>query len=312
MQLGFVGLGKMGLNMVTRLVRGGHQIVAFDRNPAAVAKAEAAGARGVAALEELVGALAAPRAVWVMVPSGAPTESTVAALGTLLDAGDVIIDGGNTNFHDDVRRAETLAKKQIQYVDAGTSGGIWGLTEGYCLMVGGVPEVCRKLEPIFLTLAPPNGYLHVGQHGTGHYVKMIHNGIEYGLMQAYAEGFELMHASDYNIDLAQVASLWMHGSVVRSWLLELTSRALAENKDLAGIKAYVEDSGEGRWTLHEGIDRSVPLPVLAAALFTRFRSRADSPFGERLLAALREQFGGHAVQSADATAGVTAMKTHDR
>jgi 6-phosphogluconate dehydrogenase len=286
----------MGLNMVTRLVRGGHTVVAYDRSADAVARAEAAGAKGVATLEALIEGLAAPRAVWVMVPSGDPTESTVSALGRILAAGDAIIDGGNTNFHDDVRRAQALGAKRVDYVDAGTSGGIWGLQEGYCLMVGGAPEVCARLEPIFLTLAPKDGYLRVGDHGAGHYVKMIHNGIEYGLMQAYAEGFELMHASDYQIDLGAIAKLWNQGSVVRSWLLELTARALAEDADLSSLKGYVEDSGEGRWTLHEGIDRAVPLPVLTAALFTRFRSRADNPFSERLLAALRNQFGGHAVK----------------
>jgi 6-phosphogluconate dehydrogenase len=296
MDIGFVGLGKMGLNMVTRLGRGGHRVVAFDRAADAVSRAEGGGAHGVASLESLVGALTPPRAIWVMVPSGAPTESTVTALGNLLAAGDVIIDGGNTNFHDDVRRAEMLKLKGIAYVDAGTSGGIWGLQEGYCLMVGGDKDVCARLEPLFLTLAPADGYLRVGENGAGHYVKMIHNGIEYGLMQAYAEGFELMHASDYHIDVAQVASLWMHGSVVRSWLLELTARALAEDADLASLEGYVEDSGEGRWTLTEAIARSVPAPVLTAALFTRFRSREQNPFGERLLAALRQQFGGHAVK----------------
>jgi 6-phosphogluconate dehydrogenase len=250
----------------------------------------------VSTLEALIEGLAAPRAVWVMVPSGDATESTVSALGRILAAGDTIIDGGNTNFHDDVRRAQALAAKRVDYVDAGTSGGIWGLQEGYCLMVGGAPEVCARLEPIFLTLAPKDGYLRVGDHGAGHYVKMIHNGIEYGLMQAYAEGFELMHASDYHVDLGAVAKLWNQGSVVRSWLLELTARALAEDADLSGLKGYVEDSGEGRWTLHEGIDRAVPLPVLTAALFTRFRSRGDNPFSERMLAALRNQFGGHAVK----------------
>jgi len=286
----------MGLNMVTRLVRGGHTVVAYDRSADAVARAEAAGARGVSTLEALIDGLAAPRAVWVMVPSGDPTESTVSALGRILAAGDAIIDGGNTNFHDDVRRAQALGAKRVDYVDAGTSGGIWGLQEGYCLMVGGTVEVCARLEPIFLTLAPKDGYLRVGDHGAGHYVKMIHNGIEYGLMQAYAEGFELMHASDYHVDLGAVAKLWNQGSVVRSWLLELTARALAEDANLSGLKGYVEDSGEGRWTLHEGIDRAVPLPVLTAALFTRFRSRADNPFSERMLAALRNQFGGHAVK----------------
>ena len=298
MQLGFVGLGKLGLNMVTRLERGGHQIVAFDRSADAVAKAETAGARGAATLDAVVAALAPPRAVWVMVPAGEPTESTVAALGDRLAAGDAIIDGGNTNFHDDVRRAQTLAAKQVHYIDAGTSGGIWGLKEGYCLMVGGREDVCRRLEPIFLTLAPEGGYLRVGDSGAGHYVKMVHNAIEYGLMQAYAEGFNLMHASEYQIDLPAVASLWMRGSVVRSWLLELTARALKQDPALASLEAYVEDSGEGRWTLHEAVDRAVPLPVLSAALFTRFRSRDRNPFGERLLAALRNQFGGHAVKKA--------------
>jgi 6-phosphogluconate dehydrogenase len=296
MQIGFVGLGRMGLNMVTRLVQGGHTVVAYDRSADAVARADAAGAKGVSTLEALLEGLAAPRAVWVMVPSGDPTESTVTALGRLLSPGDTIVDGGNTNFHDDVRRAQALASRRIDYVDAGTSGGIWGLQEGYCLMVGGKADVCRRLEPIFLTLAPKDGYLRVGDHGAGHYVKMIHNGIEYGLMQAYAEGFELMHASDYKIDLGAVAGLWNQGSVVRSWLLELTARALAEDAELAGLKGYVEDSGEGRWTLHEAIDRGVPLPVMTAALFTRFRSREDNPFSERLLAALRNQFGGHAVK----------------
>jgi 6-phosphogluconate dehydrogenase len=298
MQLGFVGLGKMGLNMVTRLTRAGHTIAAYDRSADAVQRAAAAGAQGVDSLDALVSALAPPRAIWVMVPAGPATESTVEALSALLSRDDVIIDGGNTNFHDDVRRADALRTKGIQYVDAGTSGGIWGLAEGYCLMVGGDAAVCKRLEPIFLALAPENGYLRVGEHGAGHYVKMIHNGIEYGLMQAYAEGFELMHASPYQVDLAGVASLWLKGSVVRSWLLELTARALSENPDLSGLEAYVEDSGEGRWTLHEGIDRGVPMPVLTASLFTRFRSREDNPFSERLLAALRNQFGGHAVKKA--------------
>jgi 6-phosphogluconate dehydrogenase len=298
MQIGFVGLGKMGLNMVTRLVRGGHQVAAFDRSADAIAQAGTAGAKGAAALDALVAALAPPRAVWVMVPAGAPTESTVAALGNLLSKGDTIIDGGNTNFHDDVRRAEALKANGISYIDAGTSGGIWGLQEGYCLMVGGDAGACKRLEPIFLTLAPENGYLRVGDSGAGHYVKMIHNAIEYGLMQAYAEGFDLMHASAYKIDLPAVASLWMQGSVVRSWLLELTARALKEDPELSSLKAYVEDSGEGRWTLAEGVERSIPMPALTAALFTRFRSRSDNPFGERMLAALRNQFGGHAVKKA--------------
>jgi 6-phosphogluconate dehydrogenase len=298
MQLGFVGLGKMGLNMVTRLSNAGHEIVAYDRSAEAVTRAHGVGAHGVSSLEALVEELVPPRAVWVMVPAGSATESTVAALAGLLSPGDVIVDGGNTNFHDDVRRARELAARQIQYIDAGTSGGVWGLKEGYCLMVGGDVDACRRLEAIFRALAPPDGYLRVGGNGSGHYVKMIHNGIEYGLMQAYAEGFELMHASDYHVDVAAVANLWLHGSVVRSWLLELTARALAEDKDLAQLEGYVEDSGEGRWTLQEGIEHAVPLPVLTAALFTRFRSRADNPFAERMLAALRQQFGGHAVKTA--------------
>jgi 6-phosphogluconate dehydrogenase len=298
MQLGFVGLGKMGLNMVTRLIQGGHQIAAYDRSADAASHAATAGAQSVSSLESLIAALTPPRAVWVMVPSGDPTEATVAALAILLSPDDVIIDGGNTNFHDDVRRAQSLMGKRIHYIDAGTSGGVWGLQEGYCLMVGGEADVCKRLEPIFLTLAPPNGYLRVGDHGAGHYVKMIHNGIEYGLMQAYAEGFELMHESPYKVDLGAVAALWNQGSVVRSWLLELAARALAEDRDLASLQGYVEDSGEGRWTLHEGIDLGVPLPVITAALYTRFRSRETNPFGERLLAALRNQFGGHAVKKA--------------
>jgi 6-phosphogluconate dehydrogenase len=296
MQIGFVGLGKMGLNMVTRLKRGGHSIVAFDRSADAVKKSVEAGATGAASLEELAKGLSAPRHVWVMVPSGEPTESTIAALARLLSPGDTIIDGGNTNFHDDVRRAKTLAGQNLHYVDAGTSGGIWGLKEGYCLMVGGEADVCKRLEPIFLTLAPPDGYLRVGDSGAGHYVKMIHNGIEYGMMQAYAEGFELMHDGSYTLDVGAIAALWNHGSVVRSWLLELTALALAEDKDLAGLEAFVEDSGEGRWTVQEGIEKAVPLPVLTAAVFTRFASRQDNAFGLRLLAAMRNQFGGHAVK----------------
>jgi 6-phosphogluconate dehydrogenase len=234
-----------------------------------------------------------------MVPAGAATESTVEGLGALLSEHDISIDGGNTHFHDDVRRANDLATRGVHYVDVGTSGGVWGLTEGYCLMVGGSVRDCRHLEPIFTTLAPPDGYLRVGDHGAGHYVKMIHNGIEYGLMQAYAEGFALMDASEYPFDLQAVASLWLKGSVVRSWLLELTALALADDPELAHLTGYVEDSGEGRWTLQEAVDRGVPLPALAAALFTRFRSRGDNPFAERLLAALRKQFGGHAVRTND-------------
>ena len=299
MQIGFVGLGKMGLNMVKRLVAGGHEVVSYDRASDAVRQAEATGARGAMSLQALVQTLGRRRFVWVMVPAGGPTESTVTSLAGLLSPDDVIIDGGNTNFHDDVRRAAELKSRQIRYVDAGTSGGIWGLQEGYCLMVGGEADVCAALEPVLHTLAPDNGYLRVGEHGAGHYVKMIHNAIEYGLMQAYAEGFQLMHEGTYPIDLPAVASLWMRGSVVRSWLLELTARALESNPTLEGLRAYVDDSGEGRWTVHEAMDRAVPVPVLTTALFTRFRSREDNPFGERLLAAMRQQFGGHVVKKLD-------------
>jgi 6-phosphogluconate dehydrogenase len=295
-QLGFVGLGRMGLNMVTRLTRHGHHVVAFDRSPDPRARAAQVGAQVTDSLEGLVAALKPPRAVWIMVPPGAPTESTVEQLGTLLQSDDIVVDGGNTDFRDDIRRAEALGSRGIHYIDAGTSGGVWGLENGYCLMVGGSEEACRRLEPIFRALAPPDGYLRVGGPGAGHYVKMVHNGIEYGLMQAYAEGFDLLHASPFALDLAGIAELWNHGSVVRSWLLELTARALAADADLSELTGHVDDSGEGRWMLREGIERAVPLPVLTAALFTRFRSRTDNPFAERLLAALRQQFGGHAVK----------------
>lgn len=299
MQLGFVGLGKMGFNMVARLRRGGHEIVAFDASQDVRARAADSGVRTFPALAEMAAALTPPRAVWVMVPAGDATESVVAALADGLSPGDVIVDGGNTNYRDDVRRAKELARRQIHYVDAGTSGGVWGLDAGFCLMVGGEEDVCRRLEPVFHTLAAPGGYLRVGATGAGHYVKMVHNGIEYGLMQAYAEGFQLMDASGFDLDLPAVASLWMQGSVVRSWLLELAARALAEDPKLAAIDGQVADSGEGRWTVQEAVDRAVPLPVITAALYARFESRADNPFANRLLAALRHQFGGHAVKRID-------------
>ncbi|MEK7268198.1 MAG: phosphogluconate dehydrogenase (NAD(+)-dependent, decarboxylating), partial [Nitrospirota bacterium] len=243
-----------------------------------------------------VSKLAAPRVIWIMVPSGAPTEETVQAMAALLQSGDIIIDGGNTKFHDDVRRASDLKKKGIHYVDVGTSGGIWGLKLGYCLMVGGEEAIVKRLEPIFKTLAPENGWAYMGGHGAGHYVKMVHNGIEYSMMQGYAEGFELMSKSEYNLDLAKIAALWMHGSVVRSWLLELTAGALKEDPKLEGLKGYVQDSGEGRWTILDAIDKDVPVPTLTAALFTRFRSRQQESFAEKLLAAMRKAFGGHAVR----------------
>ena len=317
MQVGMVGLGRMGGNMARRLMRGGHEIVGYASDPAGVKAVTADGGTGTTTLDDLVRALRPPRVVWVMVPAGAATEQVVTDLAKRLSSGDTIIDGGNSFYKDDVRRMKMVRPAGIHYVDVGTSGGVWGLERGYCLMIGGEPEIVQHLEPIFKTLAPGSntvtrtpgreavggtaeqGYLHCGPAGAGHFVKMIHNGIEYGLMQAYAEGFELMHASDYQIDLPAVAALWNHGSVVRSWLLELTAKALAEDHDLSELEGYVEDSGEGRWTLQEGIDRSVPLPTLTAALFTRFRSRASNPFAERLLAAMRNQFGGHAVKKRD-------------
>jgi len=296
MQIGFVGLGRMGGNMVTRLQRGGHSIVAYD--PAATARtaAEQSGARGVTSLRDLVAALTAPRAVWVMVPAGAPTESTINELAGLLASGDIVIDGGNTKWTDDQRRAEALRGRGIKYVDAGTSGGIWGLENGYCMMVGGDKDVVAHLTPIFTTLAPPDGFLHTGGVGSGHYVKMVHNGIEYAMMQAYAEGFELMSESEYGLDLPRIAHLWNQGSVVRSWLLELAASALAQDPKLASLKPFVEDSGEGRWTVEDAVNKAVPAPTITAALFARFRSRRDNSFADRMLAALRNAFGGHAVR----------------
>lgn len=296
MEIGFIGLGKMGMNMVTRLRRGHHRVVAFDRQQDLVKRAEGTGAVGAASFEDLVSQLAKPRAVWVMVPSGKPTEETIHALADLLDADDVIIDGGNTRFSDDVRRAEALQRQRIHYVDAGTSGGIWGLQIGYCLMIGGERDAVDRLKPAFTTLAPEDGWAHVGGHGAGHYVKMVHNGIEYSMMQGYAEGFELMSNSEYHLDLAKVADLWMHGSVIRSWLLELAADALKADPHLDKLKGYVQDSGEGRWMLMDALDKDVPVPTLSAALFTRFRSRQTESFSEKLLAALRNAFGGHGVR----------------
>ena len=296
MDIGFIGLGKMGLNMVTRLQRAGHQVTAYDRSPEALANATAAGCSGASSLADLVHRLKAPRAVWLMVPSGAPTEETVHAVAALLEPGDIIIDGGNTRYHDDVRRSKELAAKKVQYIDAGTSGGIWGLKNGYCLMIGGDKEAVNRLAPVFETLAPPNGWAHVGAVGAGHYVKMVHNGIEYSLMQGYAEGFELMAKSEYRLDLARIADLWLQGSVVRSWLLELAADALKEDPRLERLKGFVQDSGEGRWMIADAIDKDVPVPTLTAALFTRFRSRQAESFAEKMLAALRNAFGGHAVK----------------
>ena len=296
MELGFIGLGKMGMNMVTRLRRDQHRVVVYDRSNDLIKQAESQGCIGASALTDLVGKLSTPRAVWVMVPSGAPTEETIQAVADLLQSGDIIIDGGNTRFHDDVRRAAELKKKGIHYVDAGTSGGIWGLKVGYCLMVGGEDAAVKRLEPVFKTLAPEDGWAHVGAVGAGHYVKMVHNGIEYSMMQGYAEGFELMSKSEYKLDLARVADLWMHGSVVRSWLLELAAGALKDDQKLEKLKGYVQDSGEGRWMIADAIEKDVPVPTLTTALFTRFRSRQEESFAEKMLAALRNAFGGHAVR----------------
>jgi 6-phosphogluconate dehydrogenase len=302
MQLGFIGLGRMGANMVRRLVDDGHELVAYNRTVEKaheLADEERTGghALGVAdTVAELVSKLAKPRAVWIMVPAGDATEAQITELLDHLEPGDTIIDGGNTNFHDDVRRHAMLAEHGIHYVDAGVSGGVWGLANGFCLMVGGEPEVVGPLEPFFRSLAPKDGYLHAGPAGAGHYVKMVHNGIEYGLMQAYAEGFEIMHASEYPLDLAAISDLWNHGSVVRSWLLELATLAFKANgEDLADLKGWVADSGEGRWTVQEAIDRDVPAPIITLALQTRLRSRQDDSYGAKVLAALRNEFGGHAV-----------------
>jgi 6-phosphogluconate dehydrogenase len=301
MRLGMVGLGKMGGNMVQRLARGGHEVAAFDRDPEVTRRvAEGAqGAIGAASLEDLVSILQAPRVIWVMVPAGDPTEQTLRSLAALMQPGDVIIDGGNSNFHDSKRRAAELAGQGIGFVDAGTSGGIWGLENGYCLMVGGTAESVGLCEPAFLTLAPADGYLHVGPSGAGHFTKMVHNGIEYGLMQAYAEGFEILHRSEFPLDLQRISGLWNHGSVVRSWLLELLERAYAaEGADLANIRGWVADSGEGRWTVQAAIDLDVPAPVITLSLMTRFRSRQEESYSAQVTAALRNQFGGHAVKHA--------------
>lgn len=320
MQIGMVGLGRMGANMVRRLMQGGHTCVVTDLNEAAVRALAEEGAVGRTSLEDLVAALAPPRVVWLMVPAGDPTESTVNALGTLLSAGDVIVDGGNSWFKDDVRRAAALSSRGIHYVDAGTSGGVWGAERGYCLMVGGPPEAFALVEPVLRTLAPGEagippsrgregrsstahlGYLHCGPTGSGHFVKMIHNGIEYGMMQAFAEGFDILRNAAspalapeirYDLDLADIAELWRRGSVVSSWLLDLTAIALAEDPSLEGYTGYVQDSGEGRWTILAAIEEAVPADVLSASLYTRFRSRQEHTFAEKILSAMRKQFGGH-------------------
>ncbi len=302
MEIGFIGLGRMGGNMAQRLLRGGHSVVAYDLRPEAVKELEAEGAAGASSLADLAAQLTSPKVVWVMAPAGEATERTLTALAGALSEGDIIIDGGNTNYKDSIRHAAMLKERGLKFLDAGTSGGIWGLAEGYSLMVGGDKAAFDRVEPIFQTLAPsPNtGYGHVGPSGAGHFTKMVHNGIEYGMMQSYAEGLELMHAKEeLGLDLAQITEIWRYGSVVRSWLLDLTADALKEDPEMSTLKPYVDDSGEGRWTVEESIDLAVPIPVMTLALQMRFRSRQDDSFSAKLLAAMRNQFGGHAVKKAE-------------
>ena len=292
-----IGLGRMGGNMSERLLKGGHEVVAFDRSPDVTQKYVSQGATGAATLNDVVAKLKAPRVIWIMVPAGKPVDETIAQLLPGLSKGDVIIDGGNSNFHDSMRRAAELKPKGIHFVDSGTSGGIWGLANGYCLMIGASPEAFKLCEPIFKTLAPPDGYAHMGPPGSGHYVKMIHNGIEYGALQAYAEGYEILHASkDFKLDLHKIAAVWNRGSVVRSWLNELAERAFANDAELSALRGYVEDSGEGRWTVQEAIDLDVPAPVITLSLLARLRSRQVDSFSAKVIAALRNEFGGHAVK----------------
>ena len=298
MKLAMIGLGKMGLNMTTRLLRGGHEVVAFDLSPEAVKAAAEQGAVGAASLEDVVAKLASsPRILWVMVPAGDPVTLTLQELAGLLDGGDIIIEGGNSNYKDSMERAQQLRYKGIQMLDVGVSGGIWGLTEGFNLMAGGDHEAFDAVEPILKSLAPEGGYAYIGPSGAGHFVKMVHNGIEYGMMEAIAEGFEVIGAKEeFEVDLAGLARLWQSGSVIRSWLLELTGNVYKDDPNLEWIEPFVPDSGEGRWTVEESIDLAVPVPVIALALQMRFRSRQDSSHAARLLAALRNQFGGHAVK----------------
>jgi 6-phosphogluconate dehydrogenase len=292
MQIGMVGLGRMGANMAERLRRGDHEVTGYDRDHEV---------SDVSSLEDLVAKLQAPRAIWIMVPAGDPTEQTIAALAALLEPGDLVVDGGNSNFRDSMRHADDLTRRGILYCDAGTSGGVWGLAEGYCLMVGGAEEAFERIEPALKTLAPENGYTHMGPAGAGHFVKMVHNGIEYGMLQAYGEGFEILKGSTLfpDLDLHQIAELWRHGSVVRSWLLDLAVQALAADPKLDAVRGYVEDSGEGRWTVLEAIEEDVPAPMTALSLFARFASRQDDSFAMKMIAALRQQFGGHSVRDRD-------------
>ena len=301
MQIGFIGLGKMGGNMVHRILRdSGHEVVAWDPADAAVQEAAGHGAAAAESLADVVAKLEPPRHVWMMIPAGDPTHQTFEALLELLDKGDLIVDGGNSKWTDSKERAARAGERGIEFVDVGTSGGVWGLEVGYCMMVGGGDDAVSRLAPVLDALAPTDGWGHMGASGAGHYVKMVHNGVEYGLMQAYAEGFELMHASDYDLDLESIAHLWNQGSVVRSWLCELAERAFAEEgNDLAALRGYVEDSGEGRWTVFDAIDKDVPAPVITLSLMARFASRQEESYGAKVLAALRNQFGGHAVKKAE-------------
>ena len=291
-----IGLGRMGGNMTRRLLRGGHEVVGYARDQKKVEQLAAEGAVGAASLEDAVAKLEPPRIAWSMVPAGDPTEEVIGELGERLGSGDIVIDGGNSHYRDSLHRAETLASKGIGFMDAGTSGGVWGLEEGYCLMVGSSDEVFTTVEPLLSALAPENGYAHVGPPGAGHFTKMVHNGVEYALMQAYGEGFEILKSSEFDLDVSAIAEVWRHGSVVRSWLLDLAARALAEDPDLDRVAPWVEDSGEGRWTVQTAIDNAVPAPTIALSLFTRFASRQDDSFSNKLLAALRHQFGGHEVR----------------
>jgi len=301
MQLAMIGLGRMGMNMARRLLRGGHEVVAYNRNPQKTERMMAEGAVGAFTLEEVVDKLSPPRVVWIMLPAGAAVDEHVVRFGELLSQGDIVVDGGNTYYKDDIRRAKLLAEKAIRFVDAGVSGGIWGLEAGYCLMIGGPKEIYAHLEPVFMTLAPKDGCLYCGDTGAGHFVKMVHNGIEYGMMQAYAEGFQILEASPYadSLDYGDVSHLWNQGSVVRSWLLELAEAAFRKDARLTDILGVVEDSGEGRWTVQQAVDTGVPAPVIALSLMQRFRSQKKNAFSDRVVAALRREFGGHAVVKAD-------------
>ncbi len=295
MELGMVGLGKMGINMVFRLLAGGHKVVGFNRTLSKEEPVKNKGAIGSDSIKELVSKLSSPRIVWLMVPSGETTDLMLEEVLKYVEKTDIVIDGGNSYYKDSIRRYNMLKEKGINFLDAGTSGGIWGLKEGYCSMIGGEEEIFNHCEPIFKTLAPENGYLYIGKSGAGHFVKMVHNAIEYGMMEAYAEGFEILKTSDFNVNLTDITGLWSHGSVVRSWLLDLAHNAFRLDPELENLKPIVDDSGEGRWTLKEAIDMAVPAPVLAESVFARFRSRQENSFANRVLAALRHQFGGHSV-----------------